>query len=136
MIRAARFGPAAACVLVAGSAAGHHSIAAVYDSTRQVTVEGSVTEFQFVNPHPILVVEVASGGPGVLWRLELDNRSELAAIGVEPDTFKPGDRVIATGSAGRNEAQRLYAWKVERPADGLLYEQIGYAPRINRPRAR
>lgn len=94
-------------------------------------------EFLFVNPHPVLVIDVAGQGNAAQpWRLELDNRSELAQIGVDAGTFKPGDRVIATGSAGRKNSQSLYALKVERPADGLLYEQIGYSPRINRPRAR
>jgi hypothetical protein len=135
--RAAGALPIAAALALTGPAGAHHSIAAVYDSSRQITVEGRVSEFLFVNPHPVLVIDVAAEGSAPeSWRLELDNRSELAAIGVEATTFKPGDRVIASGSAGRKNAQSLYAWKVERPADGLLYEQIGYSPRINRPRAR
>jgi NADPH:quinone reductase-like Zn-dependent oxidoreductase len=128
--------PMAAALACTGAASAHHSIAAVYDSSRQVTVEGRVSEFLFINPHPVLVIDVAP--PGAVpepWRLELDNRSELAEIGIDPTTFKPGDRVIATGSAGRKNALTLYATKVERPADGLLYEQIGYSPRIKRPRA-
>jgi hypothetical protein len=126
----------AAALLTSGAAGAHHSIAAAYDSGRQVTVEGRVSEFLFVNPHPFLVIDVAQEGAAPEpWRLELDNRSELAAIGIDPATFKPGDRVIATGSVGRKDAQSLYAWKVERPADGLLYEQVGYSPRINRPPA-
>ena len=133
----ARLLPLAAALTVYGGAArAHHSIAAVYDTTRQITVEGGVTEFQFVNPHPVLIIDVAAQGDAPhAWRLELDNRSELTEIGVTAGTFKPGDRVIATGSAGRKNSQSLYAMKVERPADGLLYEQIGYSPRINRPRA-
>jgi hypothetical protein len=125
-------------LLACGSTAqAHHSIAAVYDSSRPVTVEGRVTEFLFVNPHPVLVIDAAKqGAEPLIWRLELDNRSELAQIGMDSATFRSGDRVIATGSVGRNSAQSLYAMKVERPADGLLYEQIGYSPRINRPAAR
>lgn len=133
----ARLLPLAAALAVYGGAArAHHSIAAVYDTTRQITIEGRVTEFQFVNPHPVLIIDVAVQGEAPHpWRLELDNRSELTEIGVNAGTFKPGDRVIATGSAGRKNSQSVYAMKVERPADGLLYEQIGYSPRINRPRA-
>jgi NADPH:quinone reductase-like Zn-dependent oxidoreductase len=127
--------PLAAAAAVSGDAAlAHHSISAVYDTTRQVTVEGRVTEFLFVNPHPVLVVEIAKDGAAPQpWRLELDNRSELVEIGVNANTFRPGDRLVATGSAGRKNSQSLYAMKVERPADGLLYEQIGYSPRINQP---
>jgi hypothetical protein len=126
-----RWTVAAAVGAVAAAAHAHHSIAAAYDTSRQITVEGRVTEFLFVNPHPVLVLDVTkSGGATEIWRLELDNRSELVAIGVDASTFKPGEQVIATGSAGRNHALALYAMRVERPADGLLYEQIGYSPRI------
>ena len=91
----------AALALAAASASAHHSIAGVYDGSRQVTVEGEVTEFRFVNPHPIVVIDVAAAGGPQSWQLEMDNRFELAGIGITADTFEPGDRVIATGSASR-----------------------------------
>jgi hypothetical protein len=126
----------AAALLSNAAARAHHSIAAAYDNGRRVTVEGRVSEFLFINPHPFIVIDVAEDGAAPeAWRLELDNRSELAAIGIDPATFKPGDRVVATGNVGRKDPQSLYAWKVERPADGLVYEQVGYSPRINRPPA-
>jgi hypothetical protein len=116
------------------SAHAHHSISAVYDSEQQVTVEGRVTEFQFVNPHPILVIEVLSkAGSPEIWRLEMDNRVELLGIGIDAATFKRGDHVIASGSAGRGREgkQSLYLLQLDRPADGLRYEQIGSRPRVN-----
>ncbi len=114
------------------AAEAHHSIAGVYDSTRPVALQGTVVEFEFVNPHPVLTVNAADDGqPAALWRLEMDNRFELSEIGISATTFKPGDRVIANGSAHRNEAQRLYLRRLERPADGLIYEQVGFRPRVN-----
>ena len=116
-----------------GAVLAHHSISGVYDSSRQVTVEGRVVEFQFVNPHPFLVVATDSDANSPkTWRLEMDNRYELAEIGITAVTFVPGDRVIATGSAARAEAQSLYLMKLDRPADGLRYEQVGTSPRISR----
>jgi Family of unknown function (DUF6152) len=115
-------------------AQAHHSISAVYDSAQQITVEGRVTEFQFVNPHPVLIIDAADeGGSPELWRLEMDNRSELAGIGIDSATFKPGDRVVARGSAGRGRErqQSLYLLQLDRPADGLRYEQIGSRPQVN-----
>lgn len=129
--------PATTCfALVLAAAAtptsAHHSIAGVYDSSRRVTVEGEVAEFRFVNPHPILVIEVAAEGETQSWRLEMDNRFELARIGITAETFRPGDRVIAAGSASRTEDHRLYLWRLDRPADSLRYEQVGGRPSINR----
>ncbi len=115
-----------------GAALAHHSISGVYDSSRPVTIEGRVVEFQFVNPHPILIVAAArADSVDPPWHLEMDNRYELADIGVTAKTFSPGDRVIATGSAARDASHSLYLLKLDRPADGLRYEQIGYSPRIS-----
>jgi hypothetical protein len=113
-------------------ALAHHSISGVYDSSRQVTIDGRVVEFQFVNPHPVLIVVPSSAAEasGEPWRLEMDNRYELADIGVTAKTFKPGEHVVVSGSAARDSSRSLYLMKLDRPADGLRYEQIGYSPHI------
>ena len=119
-------------LLLPTAALAHHSISGVYDTGRQVTIDGRVVEFQFVNPHPVLIVAPSGGAEADTrpWRLEMDNRYELADIGVTAKTFKPGEHVIATGSAARDESHSLYLMKLHRPADGLRYEQIGYSPHI------
>ena len=121
-----------ACTSFAASA--HHSIAAVYDSTRPQRIEGVVAEFQFVNPHPFVIVTVGAEGGGERWRLEMDNRFELADIGMTSATLKPGDRVVVTGSPGRTERRTLYIRQLDRPADGFRYEQVGSRPRVNTER--
>jgi hypothetical protein len=122
-----------ACAAV--SAHAHHSISAVYDGSRQHEIEGVVSEFQFINPHPFVIVAVTAGNSEAeQWRLELDNRFELAAIGVTDETLKPGDRVVATGSLARAEPRALYVRRLDRPADGFRYEQVGSRPRIGSAR--
>jgi hypothetical protein len=124
-----------ACAAAAWTSAvsAHHSFAGVYDSSRNVTLDGVVAEFLFVHPHPFLVVRVArAGGPEESWRAEMDNRFELADIGVTAQTFRPGDRVHISGIPGRKEPRILYLMKLERASDGLLYEQVGSTPRIER----
>jgi hypothetical protein len=123
------------CLAVAwlAVATAHHSFAGVYDSARNVDLQGVVTEFLFVHPHPFLVVRVTpADGPSEIWRAEMDNRFELSDIGVTAQTFKPGDRVRISGSPGRKEPRILYLWKLERESDGLRYEQVGSTPRIQR----
>jgi hypothetical protein len=125
------------CALVMSvdaAVAAHHSISAVYDSNQPVTIEGVVTEFHFVNPHPYLVIEGREpGGEVRRWHLEMDNRGELAAVGGTKETLRPGERVIVMGSRGRTERQSLYVRKLVRPADGFEYEQVGTSPRIRKP---
>jgi hypothetical protein len=125
---------AAALCFTSVVAHAHHSIAAVYDSSRQQRLEAVVAEFQFVNPHPFVIVTVETNGAEESWRLEMDNRFELAQVGMTEATLKPGDRVVVTGSLGRNEPRALYIRQLDRPADGFRYEQVGSRPRVSTTR--
>ena len=118
--------------VVTGVAQAHHSIAGVYESSREVTVDGIVSEFRFVQPHPFVLVDVRRGGAAEQWHLELDNRWELADIGFTETTLKPGDRVVVTGSPARREPQRMYVRRLDRPTDGFSYEQVGTRPRLRK----
>src|SRR5206468_12572559 len=73
----------------------HHSIAGVYDNGREVSIEGDVAAYHFVNPHPFIVVNVNSER----WRLELDNLSELVDVGMTQATVNAGAGVVVR--AGR-----------------------------------
>ncbi len=124
----------AACALLGVATQAHHSISAVYDDTQRVTIEGVVTQFQFVNPHPIVVIDVKdSSGKAQQWRLEMDNQRELADIGFTSDTLKPGERLVVIGSLARRQPQSLYVRRLDRPSDGFSYEQVGSSPRIRTP---
>ena len=113
----------------------HHSIAGVYDSAQQVTIEGVVTEFRFINPHPFVIAEVKQAGSVQEWKLEMDNRYELVDVGMTEKTLKRGDRIIVTGSPLRSsQAHGLYIRKLDRPLDGFQYEQVGSSPRIRQAR--
>ena len=116
---------------VAVSLDAHHSLAGVYDSSNPVTVEGVVIQFHFVNPHPYLTVTVqgADGRPAE-WRLEMDNRFELEAIGMTTRSFSRGDRITVTGSRAYRDANSLYIRRLDRPSDKFWYEQVGSTPRV------
>ena len=121
-------GVAAAMTLAGAVPQAHHSIAGVYDSAREATVDGVVTEFRFAHPHPW--IDVRESRSGQAWRLEMDNRRELEAIGFASDTLKPGDRVVVIGSLARRQANRMYIRRLDRPADGFGYEQVRNRPRL------
>ena len=105
------------------TAHAHHSIGSVYDNRQRVTIEGVVTQFQFVNPHPFVMMEVKDGnGKTQQWRLDMDNRRDLAEVGFDSETLKPGDRIVVTGSLARRQPHSLYVRRLERPADGFRYE--------------
>ena len=122
-----------ACGLLLGAftAEAHHSISGMYDTRRDVRVEGVVTQFEFINPHAFLTLEVRETGRATQrWRVELDDRGELSDIGMTAQTLQPGDSVIVVGSPARREANRLYLDRLDRPADGYSFEQVGGRPRL------
>jgi hypothetical protein len=129
---------AVAPMALGAAAAAHHSIGGMYDNAKQRTFEARVAEFQFVNPHPYVVVaaDPDSTGTEQRFKLEMDNRHELIDIGISADTFKAGDRVVVTGSVSRTDPHNLYLWRLDRATDGLHYEQIGFDPHVSYARPR
>ncbi|MEO6341143.1 MAG: DUF6152 family protein [Caulobacteraceae bacterium] len=95
---------AATCALVAVSAPAlaHHS-GAMFDRTKRVTIVGTVTEFQYTNPHSWLHVSGAGpDGKTADWGFEAEGPSTLMRAGIKARTFKPGDKVTVVGSPMRD----------------------------------
>jgi Family of unknown function (DUF6152) len=78
-------------------ASAHHSFA-MFDATKEVTLSGTVKEFEWTNPHSWLRVTVndQKTGKPVLWALELSSPARLTTMGMHADTVKPGDVVSVT----------------------------------------
>jgi hypothetical protein len=128
-----------ACAIVVSTfslAYAHHSITGVYDTRREVAVEGVVTQFQFVSPHPFVIAEVVRNGVAEPWRFDMDNRGEMRDIGVTAETLRVGDRIVVAGHPAREEARRLYIQRFERPADGFSYVIVDRQPRLRHAPAR
>ena len=116
--------------LLASAAQAHHSLSN-YDQGRNVTADGVIEEFHFVNPHPFLMIGVTDpSGVRQVWRLEMDNLHELVDVGISKTTFKYGDRVTASGWPDKTDPKSIYLRRLDRPSDGLRYEQIGLSPHL------
>ncbi len=77
-------------------AAAHHSFA-MFDAEKTVTLEGSVKEFQWTNPHAWIMLNVANQqGQANVWAIELNGPSGLARDGWKPKTLTPGMNVSVT----------------------------------------
>lgn len=87
-----------AVVALPSPLSAHHSVGAYYDTTRQVTLKGPVTEIEWTNPHMFLHVDVKDdNGHVVNWAIETDSPNALSRAGWTRTTVKPGDDVTATG---------------------------------------
>ena len=96
---------ALAGALLAAPGFAHHGVAPHYDDSRQVTVEGTVAKFEFINPHAFVHVATAgAGGAEEVWTCELASRTVLSRNGLTAETFKVGDPISIEGSAARHKA--------------------------------
>jgi hypothetical protein len=85
-----------ACAL-AVSALAHHGDAGRYDEN-VVVLTGAVVELQIIDPHSVLVLDVADEkGKVVRWQAEMGGRAGLARAGWTKSTLKPGDKITITG---------------------------------------
>jgi hypothetical protein len=83
-------------------ALAHHGVAPHYDDSKQVTIDGTVAEFQFINPHTFVYLRVAGAdGKDAIWHCEMASRSVLARNGLTEAMFAPGTHVRITGSQAR-----------------------------------
>jgi uncharacterized protein DUF6152 len=86
-------------------ALAHHSFAVFFDGQKSVTLTGVVTEFKFVNPHGLIVLQVKNkDGVAEEWKVETNSPSILRRRGWAPDSLTAGETVTIEGWPGRNDA--------------------------------
>ncbi len=89
--------------LVAAPIFAHHS-AAMYDTSKKITLEGVVKELAWTNPHVVLTIiaNAKDGQPAQTWSLETTSPGNLTRLGWTKRTFKAGDKVKVLVSPLRN----------------------------------
>jgi hypothetical protein len=97
--------------------AAHHGQAA-YDREQTASVTGTVTRFEFVNPHVLIYVAVPQAdGKTVEWSGELTSPNRLARLALgdvkwHKGLIRAGDPITLTGNPARNGAPALFLTKV------------------------
>lgn len=82
----------------------HHSNAPHYDRDQPIMIEGIVTEFEFVNPHAFLHIQVTDGdGKSAVWSCEMLTANTLRRLGWTENTFTVGQEVSVMGIAARRD---------------------------------
>jgi hypothetical protein len=85
-----------AAMFLAAPASAHHS-AAMFDDQVVLTLKGTVTKFDYLNPHSWLYVNIANDdGTTTEWGFELDAPPRLRRLGISPNFWRQGDKVTLT----------------------------------------
>lgn len=111
-------------LLFAGPMFAHHG-AAAFDTSQTTTLKGAVVEFDFINPHCQLFINVADeSGKMVRWDGEFTNPGTLHRRGWTKEMFKPGDQITLIGNRAKSGANVLRVLKLEL-ADGRVITALG-----------
>lgn len=110
----------ALCGIVSVPLLAHHGQAA-FDTTKTVTVTGNVTEFEFLNPHVQIYMEVKNEkGETEKWQGELTAPNKLSRAGWTKRTLKPGDKITISGFRSSTGANTLWIRKLISPSGESL----------------
>jgi Family of unknown function (DUF6152) len=88
---------------VAASTYAHHGIVSWYDTTKSVSLKGTVTSYEWTNPHAYIHIDVKDGKGAIEnWAIEMRSVGMLSRFGWRKDSVKIGDQITLIGNPERN----------------------------------
>ena len=117
----------AGALMTATAAFAHHSYAATYDVTHEITLEGKLVQFVYRNPHSFVhVVTTDDKGATERWAVEWSGTTQLNNAGVNKESLKVGDVVVITARPSRVAGEfRALMLTLKRPSDGFTWGSPG-----------
>jgi len=106
------------CLLLSASVSfSHHSVSSLYDYTNVRTLEGTLLSIRWVNPHVQLKIRTTGeDGEAEVWQLEASAVNLLRRLGVDEDSIREGDTVVATGPVSRRGLNTMVASTLTLPS--------------------
>jgi Family of unknown function (DUF6152) len=102
-------------LVVAAPLFAHHG-AAAYDTSKVVTVKGTVSDFEFINPHCQIYFDVKNDkGEAEAWQGELTAPNKLSRAGWTKHTLMPGDAITVTGTVAKSGKHSIWIQKLIGP---------------------
>ena len=97
------FAVAVGFIVATGTAIAHHSFAAEFDASKPLTLKGTVTKIEWMNPHTYFYLDVTDpDGKVVNWGMEMGSPNGLMRQGWTRNTLKVGDVVTVEGSRAKD----------------------------------
>jgi hypothetical protein len=106
----------------AAPAAAHHSFSAIFDAAQRVTLTGTVTRVEWMNPHTWIYVDVKKDDGSVeAWSFELGSPNRLMRYGWNQDSLPTGATVTIAGSRARDGSLKAAVDTVSLPDGKRLF---------------
>jgi Family of unknown function (DUF6152) len=101
-----------ALLIACGPMSAHHG-SSNYDLSKSVSVKGTVTQFEFMNPHSAIHLETKDDkGNADQWLIEADSPNNLARAGWTRDSLKSGDVVTIVGNRLKDGSKVMRLQKI------------------------
>ena len=103
------------------TAFAHHS-PAIFDQSKEIEIEGVVTQFKWANPHSWIHLDVTQeDGTVVSWMIEAGPPGVLVRRGWTKDSVQPGTEVLVEGYQARDGSNRANGRDVTLPDGSRLF---------------
>src|SRR5688500_2727859 len=91
--------------LTANRVYAHHSFAAEYDAQKRMTIKGTITKFDLINPHSWLYISVKEAdGTVTKWNIEMGSPNALIRRGINKTSVPVGEEVTVDGYRARDNS--------------------------------
>ena len=119
------------CFLAVSAPLSAHHGAAGYDMDKQLTMNGTLSEWLWANPHCFMKYDATDEKGNVAhWAVEVSNPIDMIKRGWSLHSFKPGDEITVTMRPAKNGEPVGQLLKVVLPSGQTL---IGYSSALNAP---
>src|SRR5262245_39877845 len=113
-------------LFVGVSLSAHHSFAAAYDTSKQITVQGTLVQVRLTNPHSWFFLDVKDAdGRVTRWQFEAGTPSGMIRNGYKASELAPGTMVTIKGFHARDLTQNMGMLQTLTTADGKTYGMFG-----------
>jgi hypothetical protein len=104
---------ACVCLFLLSIPAFAHHGGAAYDGDHPLTLTGTVKDFHFIQPHPLIALEVKDAQGAITeWSVEMTAPNHLSHFGWNGKRLKPGDEITVTGQPAKNGLKVLNLRKI------------------------